>query len=99
MKSELPANYRLEQLCLGYALMNQSHLDAMRGVLAEEDFTTEAHRIIWRLVCEMYDQGKPVDKITVIQELKAKGQDQTVGGLSYLVSLDDGLPDFPQVDG
>ncbi len=43
------------------------------------------------------ERGEKIDRITVADELKRHGQLDSVDGLSYLVSLDDGLPEIVNI--
>ena len=40
--------------------------------------------------------SESIDRITLANELNKHGQLESVDGVSYLVSLDDGLPQYPQ---
>ena len=41
---------------------------------------------------DLYERGEKIDRITVANELMKFGELESCDGLSYLVSLDDGLP-------
>ena len=94
----LPSNIEYERLILASAMLNADSLHALRPVMDESDFTLEAHRRVWKRICALYDVGTPVEYITVHQALKMAGEAESVGGISYLVSLTDGIPDLPSVD-
>ena len=47
---------------------------------------------------DLYDRGEKIDRVTVADELMKQGQLESVDGLSYLVSLDDGLPEIANLD-
>ena len=47
---------------------------------------------------DLNKRGEKIDRITLANELTNRDQLDSVGGLSYLVSLDDGLPQAPNVD-
>ena len=94
----LPFHDELERLILGWIFLHPSHLDFVRSSLDTEDFSLEKHRRIWNQMCVLYDSGRPVDSVTVAEELRRAGRLESIDGLSYLVSLYDGLPDFPSVD-
>ena len=94
----LPTCVDIEKLVLGYCLMESAYLDAARPSVQADDFCLDSHRRIWKHICKLFDAGRPVDRVTVFQELMAHGDDKAVGGLSYVVSLDDGLPSIPQID-
>ncbi len=95
----LPAHPDLERLVLGYALMEPERLNSLRGEIEPDDFSLQPHQCIWKFVCELYDAGKGVDRITVQQAAKAASQDTVYGGLSYLIELNDGLPENAAIGG
>lgn len=89
----LPARPEIERMTLGSIMLDGSIMDNLRGTLIADDFSTEAHRLIWRACCAVYDAGARVDRITVFDSLSRAGASGAVGGLTYLVGLDDGLPE------
>jgi replicative DNA helicase len=48
---------------------------------------------------DLNGRGDPIDRVTVANELTKRGELESCDGLSYLVSLDDGLPQLPNLDG
>ena len=94
----LPMNLDAERFVLGSILLNDSFLHTVRPLLEPDEFSLEKHRRIWRRSCEIYDGGGRVDRVTVANELAKWNELDLVDGLSYLVSLDDGLPQLPNLD-
>ena len=92
---DLPQCTDVERFVLGAVMARSEHIDEARGFLDGPDFLLEKHRRIWSRICELYDAGKPVDRITVYQALSDHRESEAVGGLSYLVELDAGIPDSP----
>jgi replicative DNA helicase len=94
----LPANADAERFVLGSILLNDDrYLDAS-SVLEPEDFALEKHRRIFSRIKDLYDRGENIDRVTVAEELSRQGQLESVDGLSYLISLDDGLPEIANLD-
>jgi len=56
-------------------------------LLEPEDFAGVAHREIWRAVRSCESQGRPIDKLTVADELKRSNALGRVGGLVRLEDL------------
>jgi replicative DNA helicase len=95
----LPANPDAERFVLGSILLNDSvYLDVV-GVLDARDFSLEKHRRIFARMKDLFDRGDRIDRVTLANELNKQGQLQSVDGLSYLVSLDEGLPALSNLDG
>ena len=94
----LPANEDAERLVLGSILKDaDTHLAAVRAELQPMDLILEKHRRIYRRALDLDERGVKVDRVTVAEELKRNRELASCDGLSYLVSLDDGLPEIPHV--
>ena len=88
----LPCNLDAERFVLGSTLIDDSVMSALRGTVDEGDFSVEKHRRIWSAMCGVFDAGGHVDRVTVAQELQRRGALESVDGITYIVSLDDGMP-------
>ena len=94
----LPANLDAERLVLGSILLNDSVYLQVAGAIAPEDFSLEKHRRIYARMKDLYDRGERIDRVTVTNELMKQGQLESVDGMSYVLSLDEGLPEIPNLD-
>ncbi len=94
----LPANLDAERFVLGSILMDDSSFISIAGTLGADDFCLEKHRRIFFRMAELYDRGERIDRVTVANELMKHNQLESIDGLSYLVSLDDGLPTISNLD-
>src|SRR3954469_14640779 len=94
----LPTNVDAERFVLGSILLDDSFYIQAAGTLEAGDFSLEKHRRIYKRMADVYERGEKIDRITVANELMKFGELESCDGLSYLVSLDDGLPQIPNVD-
>jgi len=94
----LPVNVDAERFVLGSILLDDNLYIQAAGLLAPEDFSLEKHRRIFRRMGELNDRGERIDRITVANELMKYNELESCDGLSYLVSLDDGLPQTPNLE-
>jgi replicative DNA helicase len=94
----LPTNIDAERFVLGSILLDDSMYVQAAGTLEPDDFSLDKHRRIFRRMGELQDRGEKVDRITVANELMKFNELEACDGLSYLVSLDDGLPQIPNLD-
>src|SRR6202050_2723214 len=94
----LPSNLDAERFVLGSVLLNDAVYLQVAGVVEPEDFSLEKHRRIFSRMKELYDRGERIDRVTLADELMKQGQLESVDGLGYLVSLDDGLPEIANLD-
>jgi replicative DNA helicase len=94
----LPANLDAEKFILGSLLLDDSRFIEIAGILLEEDFALEKHRRIFKRMSELHDRGERIDRVTVAEELMRRNELESIDGLSYLISLDDGLPHISNLD-
>ena len=57
-----------------------------------EVFYDLRHQVIFDTLVEMYDTKKPIDIITLQENLKLKNQLEAIGGIPYLSALPDAVP-------
>ena len=93
----LPANIDAERFVLGSILLDDSSFLDVAGDLAADDFCLEKHRKIFTRMVELHERNERIDRVTVANELMRFNELESVDGLSYLVSLDDGLPRIPNL--
>ena len=94
----LPANLDAERFVLGSIMMDDSAYIQVAGTVEAGDFSLEKHRRIFLRMSELYERGEKIDRVTLANELLKRGELESCDGLSYLVSLDDGLPQLSNVD-
>src|SRR5271169_2424387 len=94
----LPANLDAERFVLGSILLNQDVYFQVAGAVEPEDFSLERHRRIFARMKDLYDRGEKIDRVTVTNELMKQGQLESVDGMTYLLSLDEGLPQIVNID-
>jgi replicative DNA helicase len=94
----LPTNVDAERFVLGSILLDDTLYVQAAGTLEADDFSLESHRRIFKRMGELQERGEKIDRITVANELMKFNELEACGGLSYLVELDDGLPQIPNLD-
>ncbi|MFQ6069543.1 MAG: replicative DNA helicase [Candidatus Aminicenantales bacterium] len=92
LKKTPPHSIEAEKNVLGGILVNNKNLNVVMSIVSPEDFYKESNRKIIECINSLVDKGKPVDLLTLSEELKRLGQLDEVGGISYLSSLMDGVP-------
>jgi replicative DNA helicase len=98
IEQSLPVNLDAERFILGAVMTDESAFLAVGGKISEDDFSLEKHRLIFRRMCDLQDRSEKIDRVTLANELMKHGELQSVDGLSYLVSLDDGLPQIHNLE-
>jgi replicative DNA helicase len=94
----LPSNPDAERFVLGSILLNDAKFDLVSSTLETGDFSLEKHRRIFERMKDLVQRGEHIDRITLADELMKQGQLESVDGLSYLISLDEGMPELANLD-
>ena len=87
-----PHSLEAEQSILGGLLIDNEAADRVGDVVGEDDFYSEAHRLIFRHVNHLGGEGKPVDVVTLSESLASVQKLDYVGGLAYLGALVQNVP-------
>lgn len=90
----LPANLDLERMVLGALMLQPNRWREISATITAGDFSIEKHRKIYGRMGDLADRGEVIDRVTLANELMHAGQLESVDGLSYVVSLDEGLPEI-----
>ncbi len=98
LEKGLPCNLDAERFVLGSILMDDSQYVQIAGALEADDFSLEKHRRIFQRMGQLNERGERIDRVTVANELLRYNELESCDGLSYLVSLDDGLPRIFNLD-
>jgi replicative DNA helicase len=97
LKKIPPQQVEAEQSVLGGILIDNEGLSPAFEVLRGDEFYKDSHRVIFRVIQELFEKNEPIDLITVVALLAEKNQLEAVGGASYLASLVDAVPSATNV--
>jgi replicative DNA helicase len=87
-----PHSIEAEQSCLGCLLLDDSAVLGIMAVLRESDFYVKSHKIIFESMREIYTANKPIDYVTLTDDLERKGTLESVGGIDYISTLTNIVP-------
>ncbi len=82
-----PQNLEAEQAVLGSLLMNEQAVPIGMEMLQSAYFYRDSHQKIFRAMTNLFARQKPVDLVTLTEEMKAAGELEAIGGAHYLASL------------
>jgi replicative DNA helicase len=94
----LPVSMEAERSILGAILLDNSLYDQAAEHLTPDDFSLDAHRRIYSRMRDLQESGRPVDMITLVEELDRRKEVEAIGGVAYLSSLIDGVPERPSIE-
>ncbi len=88
-----PQHLEAEQAVLGAMLLSAGAVGEAAEWLEPEDFYRSGHQVIFRAMRDLYEQGQPVDLITLTAALQAMpGAMDRAGGIDYLATLAESMP-------
>lgn len=82
-----PQSKELEEAVLGAIMIEKKAFDVASELLKPECFYVEAHQRIYEAMRSLSDRSEPIDVLTVMEELKTRGDLEFVGGPFYLSRL------------
>lgn len=87
-----PQNIDAEMSLLGAVLIDEEVLADVSEHVSPKDFYDKRHATIFGAMMRLFERHKPVDLLTLTDELKKKDEFETVGGTSYLTELTNYVP-------
>ncbi len=87
-----PQNIEAEQSVLGAMLLDKEAVIDVGGWLLPQHFYDERHATIYENIVELFEEGQPIDILTLANKLKGKKELEKVGGRAYLTDLVAGVP-------
>ncbi len=88
----LPASPDAERSILGGILLDNFLQNEAAAALQPDHFFLDSHRRIYQRMLDLNEFGKPIDIISLADELGRHKELESVGGVAYLTSLTDGVP-------
>ena len=94
LEQGMPMNADAERTVLGSIMIDPGlfYETASMGLEADH-FYLDAHRRIYRRMNDLDGDGIPIDMLTLQEALTRKKELEAVGGMAYLSSLIDGVPE------
>lgn len=89
---QIPANIEAEQAVLGTIFFENYMMKTIVDKLQESDFYYPAHKIIFRVMKDLYHQDVSIDYVTMVNHLDAEDLLVKVGGPEYVTQLANTVP-------
>ena len=87
-----PQNIDAEKSLLGAVLIDEEVLADVSEHVTPSDFYEKSHSTIFSAMMRLYERHKPVDLLTLTDELKKKDELELTGGSAYLSDLTNYVP-------
>lgn len=88
----LPSNIDAEKAVLGALLLNDEYISLVSEIITAEDFYSTPHKLIFQAIVDIAAQSKRIDILTLQDALSRQNQLETIGGVIYLLSLQEDIP-------
>mgnify|MGYP001243981685 FL=1 len=82
-----PNSVEAERSILGGLMLDENAWDSISSIVFAEDFYRGDHRQIYKCMVSLVGKNRPLDIITIAEELDAIDELKTVGGMAYLSDL------------
>ena len=93
-----PSSIEAEKAVLGCMLINEQAMYRALHNLKPNSFYDNSHKIIFKAMSNMFEKGKTVDSITLIDYLKKNKDLKKVGDSYYITGLVEEAPSSENVD-
>jgi replicative DNA helicase len=93
-----PQAVELEQAVLGALMMEKDALTEVIDILQSDSFYEDAHQRIYKAIKRLFEASKPVDILTVTEELRNHGELEMVGGAYYITELTNNVASSAHVE-
>jgi len=87
-----PRSEEAEQATLGAMLLEREAIARVVSIVGAGDFYGDAHRNIYNAITELFNEGQPVDVVTLAERLRVRDLLEQVGGQAYLAELLNAVP-------
>ena len=92
IKRVMPHSAEAEQSVIGAMMIDQEAIAAAMEVLHPEDFYQKQYGTLFEAMCALYNEGKPVDPVTLQERLKEMNVPPEVSSLEYMGALIASVP-------
>ena len=89
---DLPFNMEAEQAVLGSALIDGESVGEAAQILKPDDFYFSANKFIFSAVMDLFNENRPIDFVTISEQLKENKKLDAAGGIDYLKKLSVSVP-------
>ena len=87
-----PHSIEAEQTVIGAMILNNQVIPEVEGIITGEDFYQKQFGIVFDTMVELYDEGSPVDLVTLGDRLKEKDVSPEISSVEYIGSIAASVP-------
>lgn len=98
LERTLPQSIEAEMSVLGAMLLDNEVISFVIPILSKQSFYKTAHQELFQIILELYDKGQAIDLVILREELKKRSLLERVGGIEYLLELEEAVPTIGNVE-
>lgn len=98
LERTLPQSIEAEMSVLGAMLLDNEVISFVIPILSKHSFYKTAHQELFQIILELYDKGQSIDLVILREELKKRSLLEKVGGIEYLLELEEAVPTIGNVE-
>ncbi|NLY48761.1 MAG: replicative DNA helicase [Clostridiales bacterium] len=92
IKKILPHSMEAEQAVIGSMIMDKDAILVASEIISSSDFYEQQHGILFDAMLDLYNEGKPVDLVTLQNKLKEKDVPPQISSLEYIGDIVAAVP-------
>ncbi len=89
---QMPNSPEAEEAVIGAMILDKDAIRQAKEILTADDFYTNKYGLIFAVMCELYDEGVPVDVVTIVDRLIVKKASQEIASKQYIGHLSMSVP-------
>ena len=88
----LPNDIEAEQAILGSMIIDKDAVATVLESINAEDFYREDNKEIFSAICDLFETSKPIDLLSIKEQLRLRGTLDAIGGITYIAELSTKVP-------
>ena len=94
----MPFSNEAEISVLGSMFLDKDCIPDVVERVSKDDFYIDRHKIVFEIIYDLYTMGKPIDLITIEQQLRINGNLEKIGGIKFIVDAANAVPSTESVN-
>lgn len=88
----MPFSNEAEQSVLGAMFLDKECIPDVISKVRASDFYIDRHKELFEAIVDLYNTGKPVDLVTLEEQLTLRGALEKIGGIKFVVDVANTVP-------
>ncbi len=97
LQRTVPFSNEAEQSVLGAMFLDKECIPDVVSKIHSDDFYIDRHRELFNAILELYNLGKPIDLVTLEEQLILRGNLEKIGGIKFVVDVANSVPSTDSV--